>query len=159
MKTGKKHIKFFTGKYFAAIALIFTLIISSMVILKPSEIYAAKKYDPSGEWRGKDQIVGGLLSISMYTDIGAEDTVVGSWTLDNYYGHSEGIIKKTSNKNKYKLVFTLIASGSTTGPTYFTMTMKSNKKLKLTPKKYDSKTEWRNAGFSGTFKLSQRYRS
>ncbi len=124
MKTSKKHI----WKHILSTALTLLIIISSIAtISKPSEAYAAKRYNPSGEWLGKNEALGGSLEISMYSDVEDDDTVVGNWRLSNYFGYSEGVIKKTSNKNKYKLVSVSLKSGRSSGPTYFTMTMKSSK--------------------------------
>lgn len=145
-------------KQILALSLIFALILSSASGLKSLEVSAAARYNPSGAWRGTNEVAGGLLSISMYT---SEDggNIVGNWQLDNYYGHSEGIITKTSDKNKYKLVYAPGMDETYAGSTYFIMKMKSNKKLKLTARKYDSKAEWSSMGFNGIFKLSQRYKS
>lgn len=158
MKDMKKYKKLMLEKRMMSVALIAVMLMSSMIIFRPSEIFAAKKYNPSGAWRGTNEVVGGLLSISMYTSPDGGD-VVGNWELDNFYGHTEGVIKKTSNKNQYKLIYAFGMDENNAGPTYFVLKMKSNKKLKLTVRKYDYKTEWKESGFLGIFELSKRYQS
>jgi hypothetical protein len=157
MEERKKYKKVVSEKRMTVFGFLIAALVSSMIILSPSDAFAAKKYNPSGKWFGANEVVGGALSISMYTDNDGE--IVGNWELANYYGFEEGIIKKTSKKNQYQLINAFEMNENNAGSVCFVMKMKSNKKLKLTPRKYFYKDEWKQAGFSGTFKLSQRYKS
>lgn len=157
MKQRKKFKEFRIIKHIISITLAFMLIFSTIFVLNPSKAFAAKTYNPAGRWMGTDEMAGGMLEISMYSD--PEGKIVGNWELSNMYGHSEGIIKKTSTKNKYKLVYAFMKDEKNAGDVYFIMKMKSNKKLQLIPKAVVEKSEWKNTGYSGKYKLTERFRS
>ena len=118
MEERKKYKKVVSEKRMTVFGFLIAALVSSMIILSPSDAFAAKKYNPSGKWFGANEVVGGALSISMYTDNDGE--IVGNWELANYYGFEEGIIKKTSKKNQYQLINAFEMNENNAGSVCFT---------------------------------------